>query len=234
VLRPDGLECSPSCVCWDVQPICMLGQSVLDMCSARTTKGDSACSLLLGAHRQGHAIPLSVSGGEVGGGETAYTFRQVDLKEDFLLFMSDTLVITAASQETLTMMGVRPHPRMCASDCASSVLCERSSLRCSCCCAAFVIAVVAASAVKCGVCSRSNLEFVCRCVGELMGGEGVGVLCVLRLSVGGVGSVTSPGCSGSRHRIPFHSWMCGLLPTISIPTGGRTVHSLHGRLFWCR
>ena len=87
-------------------PICILGQSVLDMCSARTTKGDSACSLLLGAHRQGHAIPLSVSGVEVGGGETAYTFRQVDLKEDFLLFMSDTLVITAASQETLTMMGV--------------------------------------------------------------------------------------------------------------------------------
>jgi hypothetical protein len=100
----------------------MLGQSVLDMCSARTTKGDSACSLLLGAHRQGHAIPLSVSGAEVGGGETAYTFRQVDLKEDFLLFMSDTLVITAASQETLTMMGVRPRPRMCASHGASSVL----------------------------------------------------------------------------------------------------------------
>ena len=102
----DGLECPSSCVCWDVQPLCMLGQSVLDRCSAHATKGDSACSLLLGAHRQGHAIPLSVSGAEVGGGETAYTFRQVDLKEDFLLFMSDTLVITAASQETQTMLGV--------------------------------------------------------------------------------------------------------------------------------
>ena len=94
-------------------------QSLLDKCGAQAVEEENDCSLIIGSHRQGHAIPLSVSEAEVGGGETAYTFRQVDLKEDFLLFMSDTLVITAASQETLTMMGVceqRCHVSSCMGD----------------------------------------------------------------------------------------------------------------------
>jgi hypothetical protein len=81
-------------------------QDILDACSATATES-GASTLLIGSHRQGHAIALSASGLEVGGGETAYTFRPVNVKEEFLVFMSDTLAITAASQETMTMMGVR-------------------------------------------------------------------------------------------------------------------------------
>ena len=65
--------------------------------------------MVVGRHRQGYAISLNVSGMEVGGGETQYTFRPAYSREEFLLFMSDTLTITAASHETMTMMGVRCH-----------------------------------------------------------------------------------------------------------------------------
>jgi hypothetical protein len=64
------------------------------------------CSVVLARHRLGHCLALNVSGAEVGGGETAYTFRPAGVKDEFLLFMSDTLTVTAASQETMTMMGV--------------------------------------------------------------------------------------------------------------------------------
>jgi len=47
----------------------------------------------------------------VGGGETAYTLRPVSGRDEFLLFMSDTLAITAVSQETMTMLGVRVQGR---------------------------------------------------------------------------------------------------------------------------
>ena len=63
--------------------------------------------MVIGKHRQGHAIALSVSGQEMGGGETAYTVRSAAVHEEFLLFMSDSLKVTAASQETMTMLGVR-------------------------------------------------------------------------------------------------------------------------------
>jgi hypothetical protein len=62
--------------------------------------------MIIGRHHKGHALPLTVCGAEVGGGETRYTFRSAGTKEEFLLFMSDTLTVTAASQETMTMMGV--------------------------------------------------------------------------------------------------------------------------------
>ena len=64
------------------------------------------CTVVLARHRLGHTLALNVSGAEVGGGETAYTFRPAGVKDEFLLFMSDTLTVTAASQETMTMMGV--------------------------------------------------------------------------------------------------------------------------------
>jgi hypothetical protein len=51
-------------------------------------------------------VAMNMLGLEAGGGETQYTFRPAGSKEEFLLFMSDTLVITAASHETMTMMGV--------------------------------------------------------------------------------------------------------------------------------
>ncbi len=63
--------------------------------------------MVVGMHRQGHAVALGVLGLEVGGGETQYVFCPVDPKEEFLLFMSDTLEVTAASHETMTMLGVR-------------------------------------------------------------------------------------------------------------------------------
>ena len=63
-------------------------------------------TVVLARHRLGHTLALNVSGAEVGGGETAYTFRPAGVKDEFLLFMSDTLTVTAASQETMTMMGV--------------------------------------------------------------------------------------------------------------------------------
>ena len=64
-------------------------------------------SIILGLHRAGYAIPINVSGVEVGGGETAYTMRPATGRDEFLLFMSDTLAITAVSHETMTMLGVR-------------------------------------------------------------------------------------------------------------------------------
>ena len=63
--------------------------------------------MLIGRHRQGHCLAVNVSGQELGGGETAYTMRPAAVREEFLLFMSDTLTITGASQETMTMLGVR-------------------------------------------------------------------------------------------------------------------------------
>jgi hypothetical protein len=62
--------------------------------------------MIIGKHRQGHAVALSVTGQEMGGGETAYTVRSAAVREEFLLFMSDSLKVTAASQETMTMLGV--------------------------------------------------------------------------------------------------------------------------------
>ena len=81
-------------------------QEVLDACSAASSDHGGS-TMVIGKHRQGHAIALSVSGQEMGGGETAYTVRSAAVHEEFLLFMSDSLKVTAASQETMTMLGVR-------------------------------------------------------------------------------------------------------------------------------
>ncbi len=78
----------------------------MDLCSMRSQE-QGGSTVVIARHRLGHAIAVNVSGAEVGGGETAYTFRPAGVKEEFLLFMSDTLAVTAASQETMTMMGVR-------------------------------------------------------------------------------------------------------------------------------
>jgi hypothetical protein len=80
-------------------------QDVLDKCSSRMD-ATGASTVLIGRHRQGYALPLTASGVEVGGGDTLYTFRPAAVREEFLLFMSDTLEVTAASQETCTMFGV--------------------------------------------------------------------------------------------------------------------------------
>ena len=85
---------------------CSRLQQVLDKCSAQY-EATGAPTVILGKHHHGYAIPLTVCGQEVGGGETAYTFHPSVVREEFLLFMSDSLTITAASHETMTMMGVR-------------------------------------------------------------------------------------------------------------------------------
>ena len=83
-------------------------QELLDKCCAKASASVfGGCTMVIGRHQQGHALALNVSGAEVGGGETAYTFRPAPVKEEFLLFMSGTMQVTAASQETMTMMGVR-------------------------------------------------------------------------------------------------------------------------------
>jgi hypothetical protein len=71
-----------------------------------TINNPSGSTIILGLHRAGYTIPLNVSGAEVGGGETAYTMRPATGRDEFLLFMSDTLAITAVSHETMTMLGV--------------------------------------------------------------------------------------------------------------------------------
>ena len=86
--------------------VCSRLQQVLDKCSAQY-EATGAPTVILGKHHHGYAVPLTVCGQEVGGGETAYTFRPSVVREEFLLVMSDTLTITAASHETMTMMGVR-------------------------------------------------------------------------------------------------------------------------------
>ena len=45
---------------------------------------------------------------ELGGGISTYLFRRAEVKEDYLLFASDTLSVTAVSQETMALMGVCP------------------------------------------------------------------------------------------------------------------------------
>jgi hypothetical protein len=91
--------------------VAVVPQDVLDKCSSRMdATGES--TVVIGRHRQGYAIPISASGVEIGGGETMYTFRPAAVREEFLLFMSDTLEVTAASQETATMLGVRIGERL--------------------------------------------------------------------------------------------------------------------------
>ena len=88
--------------------VCFLSlslQEILDVCSA-TSSDHGGSTMIIGKHRQGHAVALSVTGQEMGGGETAYTVRSAAVREEFLLFMSDSLKVTAASQETMTMLGV--------------------------------------------------------------------------------------------------------------------------------
>ncbi len=108
LLRPISLGAP-----WSACPVCDTAacraaslQSVLDKCSAQS-KVSGLPTVILGHHHHGYAIPLTVAGAEVGGGETAYTFRPAHISEEFLLFMSDSLTVTAASQETMTMLGVR-------------------------------------------------------------------------------------------------------------------------------
>ena len=96
------------------EPLCNYAQEVLDRCSS-LTEASGASTVLLGRHRQGYAVPLTTVGVEVGGSETSYTFRAAPVVDEFLLFMSDTLRVTAVSQETMTMLGVRrpPSPYLC-------------------------------------------------------------------------------------------------------------------------
>jgi hypothetical protein len=81
------------------------GQELLDSCISKNLVPSS--NLILGLHRSGFAFPMNACVNELGGGVSTYLFRRAEVREDFLLFMSDSLTVTAVSQETMSLMGVR-------------------------------------------------------------------------------------------------------------------------------
>ena len=90
-------------------PMSRYPQEVLDKCATQgDTDGSNSSYLIVAQHRSGYALPVYASVNEVGGGVTACLFRRAVLSEEFLLFMSDSLKVTAVSQETMAMMGVCP------------------------------------------------------------------------------------------------------------------------------
>ena len=50
---------------------------------------------------------VTAAAAEVGGGEVSYYFMPASINDEFILFMSDTLEVTAVSQDTKSMLGVR-------------------------------------------------------------------------------------------------------------------------------
>ena len=89
-------------------PFASYPQELLDKCAAQNDiDGINASYLIVGLHRSGYSLPLNATVNELGGGVSACLFRRAVVAEEFLMFMSDTLKITAVSQETMAMMGVR-------------------------------------------------------------------------------------------------------------------------------
>jgi hypothetical protein len=98
------LPSSPSTP-WHFPPT-LLVQEFLDAAIA-SIDVSGGTRVIVAQHRAGHCLALNLSGVEIGGGETSYTLRPALIRDEFLMFMSDTLAITAVSEETMTMLGVR-------------------------------------------------------------------------------------------------------------------------------